>query len=307
MTYVRPRALVIGASGQVGRNAAEVLRARGWDVTGTFASRPGEGLRSLDLLDDDGIVSCLHEIRPAVCVLSSALTNVERCEEEPARAEAMNVRAPGIVAAACRELDSRVVYLSTEYVFDGSAGPYAEGDPPSPVSVYGRTKLAGESRVLAADPRNLSVRTTVVFSHDPVGMNFVMQLRARLAAGQRMRVPFDQVSSPTYASDLGAVIADLCDLELPARLAALSPAPQVLNVAGPEIIDRHAFAVRAARLLELPPELLDPVETSMLGQKAPRPLRAGLRIDRLLALGLTMRGIDEALADVARLARGEDR
>jgi dTDP-4-dehydrorhamnose reductase len=227
---------------------------------------------------------------------------VERCEEEPALALATNARAPGVVAAACREVGARVLFLSTEYVFDGAAGPYGEGDLTSPVSVYGRTKLEGERRVLAADPRNVAIRTTVVFSHDAAGTNFVMQLLARLSASQRMRVPADQLSSPTYAPDLAEVIALLCGEDLPRRLAAFAPAPQILNVAGPEVLDRHAFAVRAARVLGLPEGLLDPVETAALGQKATRPLRAGLRIDRLHALGLSMRGVDEALRDLARRA-----
>ncbi len=291
------RALVIGASGQVGRHVAGALGARGWEVAGTYASHATPGLRKLDVLDDPAVETCVREVAPAVCVLSSAMTNVERCEAEPEKAEAANARAPGVVAAACKRAGARLLYLSTEYVFDGTSGPYREEDPPCPVSAYGRTKLEGERRVLAADPVNLAVRTTVVFSHDPAGTNFVMQLLARLGKGERMRVPADQLSSPTYAPDLGAAIAALCEPDAPGRLARF-PAPQVLNVVGPEVVDRHTFAVRAARALGLDPGLLDAVETAALGQKARRPLRAGLRIERLRALGLRMRSLDEALADV---------
>jgi dTDP-4-dehydrorhamnose reductase len=301
------RALVIGASGQVGRHAAAALRARGWDVAGTYATHPAPGLRRLDVLDDAAVDACLREVAPAVCVLSSAMTNVERCEAEPEAAEASNARAPGVVAAASRRAGARVLFLSTEYVFDGTAGPYREEDPTSPVSVYGRTKLEGERRVLAGDPANLAVRTTVVFSHDPAGMNFAMQLLSRLGKGERMRVPSDQLSSPTYAPDLGEALAELCEPGAPARLARFA-SPQLLNVAGPEVLDRHAFAVRAARALGLDPALLDAVGTASLGQRARRPLRAGLRIDRLRALGLSVRPLDEALADVrARLEAGPPR
>jgi dTDP-4-dehydrorhamnose reductase len=291
------RALVIGASGQVGRHVAGELRARGWEVAGTYASHAAPGLRKLDVLDAAAVQACVREVAPAACVLSSAMTNVERCETEPAEAEAANARAPGVVAAACKRAGARLLYLSTEYVFDGTSGPYREEDPPCPVSAYGRTKLEGERRVLAADPGNLAVRTTVVFSHDPGGTNFVMQLLARLGKGERMRVPADQISSPTYAPDLAAAIAELCEPDVPVRLSRF-PAPQVLNVVGPEVVDRHAFAVRAARALGLDPGLLDAVDTAALGQKARRPLRAGLRIDRLRVLGLRMRSLDDALADV---------
>jgi dTDP-4-dehydrorhamnose reductase len=300
-----PRALVIGASGQVGRHAAEALRARGWDVLGTYASRPTEGLRRLDVLDDAAVAACVRDFAPTVCILTAAMTDVDRCEAEPARAEAANARAPGVVAAACRTTGARVVYLSTEYVFDGADGPYGEAHSPCASNVYGATKLEGERRVLSADPRNLAVRTTVVFSHDRTGTNFVMQLLARLGAGERMRVPADQVSSPTYAPDLAEALADLCGPDLPRRLAGFAPAPQVLNVVGPDTMDRYAFAVRAARALGLPADLIDPVETATLNQRARRPLRAGLRIDRLRALGVAMRGVDEALAHLRSCRSGQ--
>ena len=143
--------------------------------------------------------------------------------------------------------------------------------------------------MLAADPANLSVRTTVVFSFSPGDRNFVMQLLERLGAGQPMRVPDDQVSSPTYAPFLGEALA---------RLAGT--ASGVLNVAGPEVLDRVTFARRLARALGLDPALVAPARTSELGQRARRPLSAGLRIDRLRALGVEPPSLDEALADLAR-------
>jgi dTDP-4-dehydrorhamnose reductase len=292
----------------MGRHLVSALRARGWDVVGTYASRPAAGLRQLDVLDDVAVPALLREISPEVCVLCSAMTNVERCEDEAPRAEALNARASGIVAEACRAAGTRVVFLSSEYVFDGLRGPYREDAPTHPLSVYGRTKLEGERRVIAADRRNLAVRTTVVFSFDPAGLNFVMQLLDRLGAGKRMRVPADQISSPTYAPDLAAVVAELCAREDGLGLPPGTPAPQVLNVVGPEVVSRFDFAVRAARALGLPPELLDPVDTQALAQKARRPLHAGLRIERLLSLGFSMRGIDEALAAVrARMVGGSCR
>jgi dTDP-4-dehydrorhamnose reductase len=293
-TQERPRrALVVGASGQVGRSAARALADAGWAVTGTYASHPAPGLVALDLRDDAAVRALVRDVRPDLCLLSSALTHVDRCEDEPALAEALNARAPGVAAEACREVGARVLYLSTEYVFDGAAGPYGEDEPPCPPCVYGATKLEGERRVLAAAPDALALRTTVVFSFDPAGKNFVMQLRERLGAGQRMRVPLDQLSSPTYAPDLAAAIVALA----PRREVA-----GVLNVVGPDVVDRLAFAVAAARALGLDEGLLDPVTTASLGQRARRPLRAGLRIDRLRGLGIPMRGVHDALADLARRA-----
>ena len=293
MAAAERRALVVGASGQVGRSAARALAAAGYAVTGTYAAHPAPGLVPLDLRDDGAIRRLVRDVRPAVCVLTSALTHVDRCEDEPALAEALNARAPEVLAEACREAGTRLVHLSTEYVFDGASGPYREDDPPSPLCAYGATKLEGERRVLARMPDALVLRTTVVYSWDPGGKNFVMQLRERLGAGQRMRVPVDQISSPTYAPDLAAAIVALA----PCRDVA-----GVLNVVGPDVVDRMTFAVAAAHALGLDERLLDPVTTASLGQRARRPLRAGLRIERLRALGVGMRGVAEALADLARQA-----
>jgi dTDP-4-dehydrorhamnose reductase len=285
-------ALVIGASGQVGRHVSAALRARGWRVEGTGHARAGDGLRPLDLLDQAAVRATIAQVRPALCVISGALTNVERCEAEPDLAEALNARAPAVAAEACRAAGGRSVYLSTEYVFDGAEGPYREADPVHPISVYGRTKLEGERGVLAADPGALAVRTTVVFSFTPGDKNFLMQLIERLGAGEPMRVTSDQVSSPTYAPFLGETIAGLA-----------TTVSGLLNVAGAEVMDRATFASRAARALGLDPGLIVPVLTSELGQRARRPLQAGLRVERLESLGVIPPGLEVALADVLERRR----
>lgn len=284
--------LVVGASGQVGRACAAAFLSAGWPVLGTRHASPGPGLTALDLTDDAALREAVRASDPSVCVICAGLTHVDRCESEPALAEAMNARAPAVLAEACRLRGTRPVFLSTEYVFDGAAGPYGEEDAPRPVSVYGQTKLAGERAVLAV-PGALSIRTTVVYSYQPGGKNFVMQLLGELQAGRRMRVPADQLSSPTYAPDLGDAIRGLVQAGVTG----------VLNVAGPVVLGRHAFALEAARILGLDPGLLDAVDTTALAQKAARPLRAGLRTGRLLSLlGPVMRTPEEGLGEVARLA-----
>lgn len=286
------RALVIGASGQVGRAVTHALAIRGWNVTGTANTRHGEGRFHLDLGDETSVRKAVLETCPRLCVLAAGMTHVDGCETDPARAFAINAAAPAVCAEACRAVGAQVVFLSTEYVFDGTAGPYGEDDAPRPISVYGASKLEGERRVLAAHPTNLSVRTTVVYSWHMGDKNFVMQVAERLTAGDRMRVPSDQRSSPTYAPDLGEAIACLA-----------GKAHGVLNVVGPDVLGRFAFAQRVARALGLNETLLECAVTADLHQLAPRPLHAGLKVARLRALGLETRGISAGLAAVAA-ARG---
>jgi dTDP-4-dehydrorhamnose reductase len=222
------------------------------------------------------------------------MTWVDGCEREPDLAGRVNRDGPAALAAAAAGCGARTVYLSTEYVFDGTKGPYGEEDPVRPLSVYGRSKLEGEQAVQKVDPGALVLRTTVVYGPEGHGRNFAYQLAARLGRGERMRVPGDQVSSPTYNRDLADGLVALAD----------DGVSGVVNVAGPEIVDRATFARSLAERMGLDPALVEPVPTSALGQTAPRPLDAGLRIDRLRALlpGLFPRGVADAVADWERSA-----
>jgi dTDP-4-dehydrorhamnose reductase len=266
----------------------DALSAKGWDVVGTANTRAGGALRHLDLLDRTKLKPLVREVAPQLCVLTAAMTFVDGCEAAPDKAHAANVVAPTLISEACREVGATLIYLSTEYVFDGLAGPYGEGDRPRPISVYGRTKLEGEERVLAASADNLSIRTTVVYGWHAGDKNFVMQVVENLERGERMRVPADQYSSPTYAPDLGEAIAALAG-----RTSG------ILNVVGPEIIGRYELARHAASVFGLDGGLLVPVTTAELKQAAPRPLRAGLTSGRLRALGVEMRGLGAGLSAAA--------
>ena len=268
------RALVIGASGQVGAALGERLSARGHSWIGTYAGTPHPGLVPLDITDARATRRLIDEAAPDWIFCAGALTHVDYCEEHPDEAFRLNRDAPGVVAQAAAEREAGIVYYSTEYVFDGEAGPYAEDDPVRPLSVYGQSKLEGEGAVRQANPRAAIVRTTVVYGPEPQGKNFVYQLLRRARAGEPMRAPADQISSPTYNVDLAAASIELAERGLAG----------VYHVAGPDVLDRHAFARLVCRVFGLDERALAPVPTSALGQRAARPLRAGLRMDRARAL-----------------------
>ena len=268
------RALFIGASGQIGAALASHLRAAGHDATGTHANAPQPDTLPLDITDEAATRDLIARVAPDYVFCPAGLTHVDYCEDHEADALRANRDAPAAAARAAAALGAGFVYFSTEYVFDGAAGPYGEEDTPRPISVYGASKLQGEDAVRVANPRALIVRTTVVYGRDPQGKNFVYQLRRRLAAGERMRVPVDQTSSPTYNADLAAAVVELVERDVTG----------VINVVGNAVLDRYAFAQLACETFKLDPALLDPVETVRLGQRAARPLHAGLRIDRARSL-----------------------
>ena len=229
----------------------------------------------------------------------AGMTAVDACEDEPDLAFRTNARGPGVLAAYAQRRAVPFVYFSTEYVFDGDAahpGPYLEDAALRPLSVYGKSKLAGEEAVLAACACALVLRTTVVYGPDARQKNYLYSLMRNLATGTRMRVPEDQVSTPTYNLDLIAAALGLVECG----------ASGVFHVCGPELLGRLAFAEGIADKLGLDRSLLEGVSTARLGQKAARPLAAGLATTKLTTLypQLRMRGLEEAMDDCAAELQG---
>jgi len=198
-------------------------------------------------------------------------TNVDVCETTPDQAFLINAYGPQAAAQAAHDCGAAFVYFSTDYIFDGCDGPYTESDEPAPLSVYGRSKLAGEEAVRKAHPDALIVRTTGVYGPDQHEKNFLYGLRRNLLSGQTFRVASDQYSTPTYNADLAAATVALLDLGVSG----------IFNVAGPNVLSRHQFALIAAATIGHSTELIHGTETSELMQKAARPLLAGLTSDKL--------------------------
>ncbi|MGD0469021.1 MAG: NAD(P)-dependent oxidoreductase [Terriglobales bacterium] len=269
------RALVVGASGQVGHRLAVELgdgALRAGRVQQISAQQTKDWVH-IDLAglahdpEQAEIIIDSHELSAVYCV--GGATDVERCEAERDWAMDTNCYGPSALAKAARHVP--FIYFSTEYVFDGRNGPYEEDSETNPLSIYGRSKLCGEQSILSAHPKPLIVRTTVVFGHDPFQRNFLYSLRRLLTAGQTMRVPADQVSTPTYNRDLAAATIELVN----------RGQGGIFHVCGPELLSRYEFALVAASILGLDDSLVTAVPTSKLGQRAPRPLAAGLKTAKL--------------------------
>jgi dTDP-4-dehydrorhamnose reductase len=239
------------------------------------------------------VAGAFRAAAPDLVFLCSAIANADDCEREPELARRVNAEGPGFVAEECRKAGSKLVYFSTEYVFDGAAGPYGEDAPTGPVNVYGRTKLEGERAVLALDGA-LALRTTMVYSHNPASKNFIMQLVSNSRSGARMRVPSDQFSTPTYAPELAAAALDLAGTD----------ASGIYNVAGPDWLSRYDFALKACAAFGFDPAFLEPKLTSELGKAAARPLKAGLTTEKLAAkLGRRLPPAEESLRKIAGILK----
>jgi dTDP-4-dehydrorhamnose reductase len=284
------RFLVIGGAGLVGSHVLRALRGR--TVTGTYHHAAYPGGVPLDVTDAKAVRERVHAARPDVVVLAAAAPYVERCEREPEATRAVNVEGTRAVAEAAAELSATLVVFSSEYVFDGARGEYSEDDPVAPLNEYGRQKAEIEE-IARRSGRHLVCRTSGVFGAEAARKNFVFQLVDALRAGRPFIVPADQLITPTEAASLAGAVVELVDRGLSGTF----------HVAGPERLPRPEFAARVARAFGLDAGLLRSVPTSDLGLAARRPLRAGLRDDRLrAALGHGLTPVDDALRELAREA-----
>lgn len=203
--------LVTGANGQLGNE----MRRRA--AAGSRCAYLFTDVEELDITDLDAVRRCMAEHRIAAVVNCAAYTNVDKAEDDAARADAINHLAVGNLATACRETGAALLHVSTDYVFGGTGNlPFREEDAVAPLGVYGQTKWAGEQAVVASGCRHLIFRTAWLYS--AFGNNFVKTMRRLTAERDRLTVVFDQVGTPTYAGDLADLLFHITEEGLYAQM-----------------------------------------------------------------------------------------
>ena len=264
------KAMVTGAHGQLGRALTELLGDRlVWSG----------GRSDLDVADAAAVSATVKELRPDVILNAAAYNAVDAAEDDPTSAFAVNAFAPLYLARAAGDIGALMVHVSTDYVFDGSAGrSYSEMDIPAPRSVYGVSKLSGENLVAGSGAAHLIVRTSGVFGlggSRAKGGSFPERILARARSGEALRVVDDQVLSPTYAPDLAVTIAAL--VECGAR--------GLVHATNSGETSWHGFAAATLELTHVQAEVAR-ISTKDLGAAAERPAYSVLRTERLAELGV---------------------
>lgn len=289
-TSRRPRWYVLGASGFVGSYVYQLLQNERADVIGSAYPEDSAGLTPVDITNASHVEQFFTSAdQDDIVIHAAAQANVDVCEKHSQLGHSVNVRGTQNVVECLKSRAPRYLFFSTEYIFDGHSGPYSEADTPHPLNHYGRQKLLAEHYLQQHLPKALIIRTTTVFGYEKAAKNFLMSCLARLKTHQPVKIPVDQISTPTYVKDVAAAVIDL---------ARRPEVTGVINIAGSERLSRFAFAQKIAAAFNIPSGPLLAVPTKELHQLANRPLNAGLRIDRLQSLGYTMQSVDTALAEI---------
>lgn len=264
------RIFIVGASGFIGRIFFGYM-SKEHETYGSFYLNPFKGLIYLDMTDQKAVKEILVSLKPDVIIHPAGNPNVEYCEEHKKETWHVNIEGSRNLIEIARDIGAKLVYFSSDYVFDGTNGPYSEDDVPNPINEYGLQKLAVEELIKNYLDNYLIIRINAVYGWELRGKNFVMGLIKKLKNGDFMKVPCDQIGSPTYANNMIQAVKELIEANK----------TDIYNVSGTDVMDRYTFAKNAADIFELDKSLLIPVNTDELGQKAKRPLKAGLRVDKV--------------------------
>ncbi len=271
------RLVITGGSGLLGNKLVRLAGQAGHEVQATYNTHPVEGANAqyLDLTNETMVNRVIRESQADAVIHAACITDVDFCEQDPDSATRVNGTATGIIADACRKSRSFLVYVSTDYVFDGQRGHYKEEDVPSPINEYGRSKLLGEIQVQEHAADFCIARTSVVYGwgreHRP---NFATWVYQRLRKGERLDVVADQHVSPTLNSHLARMLLEVAERRIRG----------FLHVAGATRLSRYEFAARLARAFKFDERLLNAVKSESINWRARRPFDSSLNVGKALEI-----------------------
>jgi dTDP-4-dehydrorhamnose reductase len=294
------RLLIIGGSGLLGYKTA-TLAAKEHETYGTYNYRQVEikgvtGLK-LDKSDRVAVIEVFEKVKPEAVIDTAALHNVDYCETHEDEARRVNVEATRNVAEACCRFGAKMIFLSTDYVFDGEKDCYDENDETSPINVYGKTKLEAEKVVMSAGMPYVIARPAVIYGWNPgevaglksssgKPMNFVIWALMKLKNGEQIKAVTDQYSQPTLADNLAEVLL----------ATALSNLQGTFHTAGKSCVNRFDFTVKIAEIFGFNKDLVKPAKSDEFKQVARRPRKCCLNVEKAQeAFSVKLLSVEEGL------------
>lgn len=281
------KALVIGATGFIGSYLHDTFKKK-YEVIGTSAHN--KGFKNLDMSKFDDAYKILKDASPDVICLPAGITNLDYIETHPIPSRKVNVLGTRNITNYCRDYACKLIFFSSDAIFDGKKGPYSENDKPNPISEYGRQKLEAENFVNKLDDFAV-IRTSSIYGWDKRKLNFASRVIDSLNNNKEFKAPIDQYYTPTYVKDLANATLKLVGKEFNG----------VYNIAGPDFMSRYEIALDVCKIFKLKKEFVIPVKSSQLGQTAKRPEYGGLINEKAVKdLGIRLLGIKEGLKDMLK-------
>ncbi|HEY0054473.1 MAG TPA: SDR family oxidoreductase [Pedobacter sp.] len=273
------RILVTGSNGLLGQNLIELITASGRaELIATskganrFPTVVGYTYLDLDITNQSQLQMAIANIKPDVIINTAAITNVDICHTNHSLCLSVNVEAVRNLAEISEKHDIHLIHLSTDFVFDGIDGPYAEDANPNPMSFYGESKYKAEQIILGSSCKWTILRTILVYglTANMSRSNIVLWAKNSLEKGEAINVVTDQWRMPTLVGDL----AEAC------LLAAEKQATGIFHIAGPELMTVYELVCKVADFWKLDNSLIKPISSAILNQEAKRPSKTGFILDK---------------------------
>ncbi|QRR03379.1 SDR family oxidoreductase [Dyadobacter sandarakinus] len=295
----KQKILITGSNGLLGQKLVQLLAAD--PEVETIATASGTNrlpfqenyqFMEMDITDPFRVEEVIGHVRPDVVIHGAAMTNVDQCELEKEACWKANVKGTEHIVHACGRYGAFLLHVSTDFIFDGSAGPYAETDEPNPVNFYGWSKLAAEKAVMHAGISWAIARTVLVYgvAHDMSRSNIILWVKKSLEARKPIQVVTDQLRTPTLAEDLA----------IGCQLIARGKAEGIFHISGKDFLTPYEMAIMTADYFNLDKSLISPTDAGAFTQPARRPPRTGFELTRSReVLGYEPRTFREGIALLA--------
>jgi dTDP-4-dehydrorhamnose reductase len=231
--------------------------------------------QSLDITNESEINEVFENYKPEIVINTAAMTNVDLCEEKKEECRQINVLAVEYLLKACKKINAHFIHLSTDFIFDGEAGPYKEDDQPNPLSFYGQSKWDAEQLLINSDYANWAIARTIIvygIAEQMSRSNIVLWAKEALEKGSPIKVVDDQFRSPTWADDL----ADGC------LLIAEKRAKGIFHLSGKDFMSILELVERVADFFQLDKSHIQSIKSDTLNQAAKRPPRTGFILDKAI-------------------------
>ena len=266
------RLLITGASGLLGSKLQKIAEGK-FNLILLHNTRPlSPNSLELDITNQKEVTRLFNDLRPEIVIHTASETNVDKCELQKEHAWKTNVEGTCNIARACKEIDAKLAYISTDYVFDGEKGNYKEEDKPNPISYYGITKLEGENQVIQNCNDHVILRTSVIYGWHQWKQNFATWVINQLRQNKEITVVGDHYNTPTLADNLAEMTIEALQSDLHG----------LYHASGIEKISRYDFAIQIAGTFLLNPNLVKPIKMSQLiTWVAKRPRNSCLNMDKI--------------------------